>query len=188
MTRSRAAPARSVLVAAVLAGVLLIAGCGGLDGSLAPSARPPATPVPSAAPIGAGGAAARDELFAAIRAAGLQVDVSNRPFRPPEAAELGTVPRAVYQVLLPANPDGGFITVYELPDEATAIQAAKAQHAYLTSGPGRVQSPLGTDRVLQQLGPTVIYYEWLPAATTDPLTPRIADVLRTVGTSFALDP
>jgi hypothetical protein len=53
--------------------------------------------------------------------------------------------------------------VYELPSEADAQAAAEAQRAYLASGPGRVQSPPGTDHVIQQLGSALIVYDWLPA-------------------------
>jgi hypothetical protein len=94
----------------------------------------------------------------------------------------------VYQVTLPKDPDGGFVVVYELPSEADARAAAEAQRAYLASGPGRVQSPPGTDHVIQQVGSALIVYDWLPAHADDPNTPRVAEALRTIGTAFVVAP
>ncbi len=169
-------------MALVLAGVLLVAGaCGGANPTPIP-----ASPVTTSAPAGLGpaSAAAREALFAALGDARLVVAQSQSPYRPAEAATLAAAPRTVYQVTLPAEPANGFFVVYELPDEAAATAAAKEQQAWLLSGPGRVQSPLGTDHVLQQLGGAVIYYNWLPGASVDPAAPRIAETLRTIGTTF----
>jgi hypothetical protein len=136
--------------------------------------------------VGPATEAAREAIFGALGGAQLIVAESASPYRPAESATLAAAPRSVYQVTLPAEPSNGFIVVYELEDEAAATAAAKEQHAYLVSGPGRVQYPLGTAHVLQQLGPTVIYYTWLPAASVDPAAPRIAEALRTVGTTVAV--
>jgi hypothetical protein len=175
----------AVRVAVVALGaVLAVAGCAGVEPSIAPS--PPAAQ-PSTAAVGPAGEAARLALFDALGNASLIVDVSRLPFRAPEIEPLASAPRAVYQVTLPAETNRGFITVYEFPTEADAIAAAKAQHDYLASGPGRVQAPLGTEHVLRQLGSTVIYYSWLPAAAVDPSTPRVAEALRTIGTGFDID-
>ena len=182
MTVRRRLAARVAVIA--FGAVLAVAGCAGVEPSIAPS--PPAAQ-PSAAPIGPAGEATRLELFRALGDARLIVDISRLPFRAPEIEPLAAAPRAVYQVTLPAETNRGFITVYEFPTEADAIAAAKAQHDYLASGPGKVQAPLGTDHVLRQLGATVIYYSWLPAAAIDPSTPRVAEALRTIGTGFDVD-
>ena len=94
----------------------------------------------------------------------------------------------MYQVTLPQAPDEGFIVMYELPTEADAIAAAGAQRDYLATGPGRVQAPAGTDHVIQQLGPTVIVYDRVPGGTDDEAAPRVAEALRTIGTTFAVAP
>jgi len=78
--------------------------------------------------------------------------------------------------------------VYELPTEADAIAAAGAQRDYIASGPGRVQAPLGTDHVIQQLGPTVILFDWVPDGAQDPAAPHVAEALRTIGTTFTVAP
>jgi hypothetical protein len=169
--------------AAVLALALVMGGCGmgaGSSGAIAPqsatSAAPPA--------LGPAATATRTALFAALGRARLIVAETATPYRPAESAPLAAAPRNVYQVTLPADPNEGFVVVYEFPTDAAAVDAANAQLAYLTSGPGRVQTPSGTEHVVQQLGPTVIVYDWLPGAALDAGAPRIAEALRTVGTSF----
>jgi hypothetical protein len=174
---------------AILAGVLAtaavaLAGCANLD---APPTGAPATPIGSPA-AGPGAVAARDAVFDALGESNLIVAETATPFRPPESAPLAAAPRNVYHVTLPQDPDKGFIVVYELPSEADATTAAEAQQEYLASGPGRVQSPPGTDSVIQQLGPAVIVYLWLPADADDPAAPRIAEALRTIGTTYSVAP
>jgi hypothetical protein len=164
-----------------LALALVVGGCGTTDPAAVPPS--PATTQPPRA-VGPASAATREALLAALGGASLLVADSPIPFRPAEAATLAAAPRTVYQVTLPAEPNNGFIVVYELEDEAAAIAASKEQQAYLLSGPGRVQAPLGTEHVLQQLGSTVILYSWLPEASVDPAAPRIAETLRGVGTAF----
>jgi hypothetical protein len=174
---------RRALLPGLLVAAALLAGCANLEAT--PSAGQPAAPVGSPA-VGPAAAAARAAVFDALGQANLIVADTATPFRPPEAEPLAAAPRSVYQVTLPKDPDGGFVVVYELPSEADAQAAAEAQRAYLASGPGRVQSPPGTDHVIQQLGSALIVYDWLPADAEDPNTPRVAEVLRTVGTSFEI--
>jgi hypothetical protein len=159
---------------------------GACEGTVNEPHQPVGTPVVSVprAAVGPASAVARDALFAALGNARLLVADSPIPYRPAEAGSLAAAPRSVYEVTLPAEPNPSFVIVYELETEAAAVDAAKEMHAYLTSGPGKVQAPLGTQHVLQQLGPTVLYYQWLPAAAVDPSAPRVADALRTIGTTF----
>jgi hypothetical protein len=114
----------------------------------------------------------------------LILDDANVPFRPAEPPELANVPRTVYQVELRDDPSGGFIVAYQLATPQLAADAGRALATYLSSGPGRVQSPLGTVHVIRQVGPTLLYYRWLPAAAPDPLTPGIQEALETLGTAI----
>jgi hypothetical protein len=176
---------RRAILPAILAIPLAVAGCADLD---APATDgPAATPLGSPA-VGPGSAAARTAVFDALGRANLIVADSATPFRPPESAALAEAPRNVYQVTLPQDPDEGFVVVYQLPTESDARSAAEAQREYLASGPGRVQSPPGTDHVLQQLGSAVIVYDWLPADAQDAGAPRVAEALRTIGTTFSVAP
>jgi len=97
---------------------------------------------------------------------------------------LAAAPRAVYQVLLPKDPSKGFIVVYEFPDATSAAAAATEEQAYLATGPGRVQRPQGTISVIRTVGPTVIFYDWLPGAAQDPSAPGIQQALETVGIGY----
>jgi hypothetical protein len=104
--------------------------------------------------------------------------------RPAESPLLGPAPRAVYQVILPKDPSHGYIVVYEFPDEARAAAAATEEQAYLATGPGRVQTPLGSVSIIRQVGSTVVFYEWLPEGSTDDSTPGIQQALETVGVGY----
>jgi hypothetical protein len=161
---------------------LAVTACGTTTGSPQPAGTPGATAPPPA--LGPATAATRGALFAALGEAGILVADSPIPYRPAEPGALAAAPRSTYQITLQADPDPSYVVVYELESEAEATVAAKEMHAYLTSGPGKVNTPLGTQHVLQQLGPTVLYYQWLPAAAVDPSAPRVAEALRTIGTTF----
>jgi len=177
---------RSALLSGfVVIAAVTLAGCANLEAT--PIAGQPAAPVGSPA-AGPGAAAARAAVCEALGRSRLAVAETATPFRPPEAEPLAAAPRNVYQVTLPKDPDAGFVVVYELPSEADARAAAEAQRAYLASGPGRVQSPPGTDHVIQQLGSALIVHDWLPADAQDPNAPRVAEALRTIGTPFAVAP
>lgn len=123
------------------------------------------------------------QVIAGLAADGLQAADSNRPYRPVEGPLLAAAPRSVVQVTLPEDPDHGFVVVYALPTEAAAKEAAEDHATYLAAGiGGAVQNPPGTQYVLRQVGPYVVYFSWLPANSPDPRTSQIADALRRIGT------
>lgn len=175
---------RPVLVALGLVLAVVAAGCG-VAANTAPASIPAASAGPSARVGGATGT-----TFGAIRTAlsgvTVQIGESTRPFRPPESARLRDAPRAVYQAVLPDQPDAGFIVVYEFADAAAATDAGNEEAGYLGTGPARVEAPLGTQYVLRALGPTLIVFQWLPAASSDPTASQIAAALATIGIGFAV--
>jgi hypothetical protein len=185
VTRHRRPVRPGGILALATAIALVLAGCADLGAN--PSLGPAATPIGSPA-LGASAEATRQAVFGALGRQNLVVAPTASPFRPPESAPLAAASRNVYQVTLPSAPDEGFIVVYELPTEADAIAAAGAQRDYLAGGPGRVQAPPGTDHVIQQLGPTVIVYDWVPGGSEDEAAPRVAEALRSIGTTFAVAP
>lgn len=126
----------------------------------------------------------RGQIAQAIGQKNLILTDTQTPYRPPESAMLASAPRAVYQVTLPADPTGGYIVVYEFTDSAGAAMAAAEQQAYLATGPGRVQSPLGAVHVIRQVGTTVVYYSWLPGAANDPGAADIQSALETLGVGY----
>ncbi len=172
------------LAAVTLTAALLVAGCG-VAANTAPASVPLASAGPSARVGGATGT-----TFGAIQSAlsgvAVQIGDSTRPFQPPESARLRSAPRAVFQAVLPNQPDAGFIVVYEFPDSASATDAGNEEAGFLGTGPALVEAPLGTQYVLRALGPTLIVFPWLPAASSDPTAGQIAAALGTLGVGFAV--
>lgn len=169
------------IVAAAVGAALVASGCGVAARNAPPVTFPPQSFGP-AQTIGPAGNATLSAVSAALGARSLQVQAPQIPFRPAEAGSFAAAPRAVLQVVLPEDPDHGFISVYQFPDAAAAAQAAAEQATYLASGPGRVQFPLDTRFVLRRLGATVVFYAWSPATSPDRRTSGIQDALETLGT------
>jgi len=126
----------------------------------------------------------RVELVRVLAERELVLSDTLTPVRPAEAPLFAAAPRAVYQVILPKDPDRGFIVVYEFLDTATAAAAAAEQQAYLATGPGRVQTPQGTVPIIRQVGSTVVYHQWLPGAAKDPSAAGIQAALESLGIGY----
>jgi hypothetical protein len=171
--------------ALVVAAAIALAGCGSANTAT------PSVPIASAGPAATVTAAVgqtRGAIAAALTAGGVAVQLADatRPYRPAESGRLRNAPRAVYQVLLPDQPDAGFIVVYEFPDAASAVDAGNEEAGYLGSGPAKVQFPLGTQHVIQAVGTTLVLYSWLPAASPDPTAGKVADALANLGVGFSV--
>lgn len=168
------------VVLAFVAAALVIAGC-------RPAAtRPPApdpTPRPTISPVVA---TTQAQLEGALRARGLTLRATETTVRPGEPPSLSAVPRSAFQAILPDDPNGGLIVVYELPDSAAAARAAADLAAHVTSGPGRVQYPPDTRHVLRQVGSTVVFFPWSPASSPDERTADVAAAVATVGTEVPI--
>ena len=175
-------PRAAALAGVVAACVLLVSGCA----TEAPAATVPAATVAPTRTVTPAVGQTRAALAAALGGQNLILTDSQAPVRPAEAPLLGAAPRAVYQVTLPKDPDKGFIVVYEFPDTAGAAAAAAEEQAFLATGPGRVQTPQGTVTVMRQVGPTVVFYQWLPGAAKDPAAPGIQSSLESVGVGFPI--
>ncbi len=171
-----------VVVAVALA--LGLAGCGFGATESAASLAPPSVGPSSTA--GAAAAQTRGEITRALQTVAVEFGDATRPYQPAESGRLRDAPRAVYQVVLPDQPDEGFIVVYEFPDSAHAVDAGNEEAGYLGTGNGKVQFPLGTQHVLRQVGSTLILYSWLPAASSDPTAGKVADALNTLGIGFTV--
>jgi hypothetical protein len=178
-TRVGPAARATGLAAAAFAAAILAAACspttGGPGLTYPPSSAQPTTADTPAIDL------AVAELVTALGDQGLTMQDPQRPYRPAEGPALAGTPRVVYQVVLPDDPTHGYLVIYDLPDASRAAAAGADQAAYHGTGPGRVQTPIGTRHVIRQLGSTVILYSWNPDATTDERTPRIQDALETVG-------
>jgi hypothetical protein len=179
-SRGRRAAAALPAIAALLAAATLLAGC------VTPATRPPA-PDPTARPtISPAVAVTQLQLDGALRARGLVLQATELTVRPGEPPSLAAVPRTAFRAILPDDPEGGLVVVYELPDPAAAAAAATDLAAYVTSGPGRVQYPPDVRFVLRQVGSTLVFFPWSPASSPDARTADVAAAIATVGSEVPI--
>jgi hypothetical protein len=138
-------------------------------------------PSPTIAPTGQAAQRTWDQVAAALQSAQFQVQEPQVPYRPGESPTLVDVPRRLVQAILPSDPDGGFVVVYELPTNGDADRVGHEFASYLASGTGAVQYPRDTQFVLQRVGQTLVFYPWSAEANPDPRLPELAAALQTVG-------
>jgi hypothetical protein len=168
----------SLVIAAAFA-----TGCG-VGASTTAATFPPESVGPNAT-VSAAMGPIRAAIAAALASFRLQLTDSNRPFRPAETARLSAAPRSVFQVVIPDDPDAGFIVVYEFRDAASAVDAGNDLAGYLGTGAARVNFPLDAQHSIRQLGTTLIFYTYSPSTDTDPASAQIAQALATLGIGFA---
>lgn len=171
-------------VAVVLVAALSLAGCG-IGANSNPASIPATSEVPAATVSGAV-VQTRGAIAATLSSVAVQFGDAIRPYRPAESGRLRDAPRAVYQVVLPDQPDAGFIVVYEFRDAASAVDAGNEEAGYLGTGPAKVQFPPDAEHVLRALGPTLILYSWSPTASSDPTAGNVAQALSTLGIGFTV--
>lgn len=138
-------------------------------------------PAPTMAPTGEAAARTHDQVRTTLEAAAFQVQDPQTPYRPGESPALIEVPRRLLQVILPDDPDKGYVVVYELPTNGEADRAGRDFLAYLGSGPGAIQYPRDAQFVLQRVGRTLVFFEWSAEVSPDPRVADLAATLTTVG-------
>ena len=145
--------------------------------------------------IGAGGEAAQatmpptgeaaqkthDLVASTLAAASFQVVDPQTPYRPGESPELIDVPRRLLQVVLPSDPTGGYIVIYELPSNGEADRVGRDLAGYLAGGPGAIQYPRDAQFVIRRVGATLVFFPWSPSVSPDPEVARLAATLDAVG-------
>lgn len=165
----------------LIAATVVLAACtaGGPSGPTYPltSARPPTA-------VSAAVISTRAELVRVLGQENLVLQDPQTAFRPAEGPALASAPRAAYQVILPDDPTRGYLVVYELRDAPTASAAGADQAAYLATGPGRVQMPIGSRHVIRQVGSTIVLYSWIPDGSADDREPLIQKALETLGVAI----
>jgi hypothetical protein len=166
-------------IGGLLVGVVMIAAQAIGIGVIRPA--PPATMAPT------GQAAQRtwEQVAAALGQASFQVVEPATAYRPGESPALVDVPRRLLQVILPSEPEGGYVVVYELPDEDAAQRVGRDFAGYVASGTGAIQYPRDAQFVLQRVGQTLVFFSWSPQANPDPRLAELAAALRTVGEPVA---
>ncbi len=173
-------PGRPALVVLLLALGLVVAGCRAAATS---PPEPDPTPRPTISPAVA---ATQVQLDGALRARGLVLQQTELTVRPGEPPSFAGVPRTAFRAILPDDPAGGLIVVYELPGPGAAATAATDLAAHVTSGPGRVQYPPDVRLVLRQAGSTVVFFPWSPASSPDSRTADLAAAVASVGTEVRI--
>jgi hypothetical protein len=161
----------------LLAGVVILLfellGVGVRVGAPGADATPP--------PAGAAAQLTHDRVALALQAASFQVQDPQVPFRTGETATLLATPRTLLQAVLPADPQHGFIVIYEFADNNAADAAGREFLAYLHSGTGGIGYPQDAQFVLRRIGQTLIFFPWSPAVSPDPSVTRLASVLSGLG-------
>ena len=174
-------PGRALVATFVVAGALLASCVGG-----APAART-SGPLPTAQPSASPAVEATlAQLDAALRARGLVVEPTLTAVRPAEPPSFAGVARWPFHAVLPDDPAGGYLVIYEFPAPALAADGGRDLAAYISSGPGRVQFAPDIRFVLRQVGSTLVFYPWSPASSPDRRTPDLAAALASVGSEVPI--
>ena len=96
-------------------------------------------------------------------------------------------PRAVYQVVLPQDPEGGYIVVYEFPRFRRGRRRRATSTRAMSAAAAREGRSSRSTRctTIRELGTTLIVYSYSPSTSPDPGSAQIADALKTLGIGFA---
>jgi hypothetical protein len=164
-------------LAGLVVAVVVLAGCGfAANGGSDPTAE-----ITPQASLSSSLELCRNQLSSTLGAAGLSLVQPASAVRPAEAPLLAGAPRTVGQVLLPGDPNHGFIVIYEFPDPASAYGAAQQQATYIGNAEGRIQFLPDTKFTIRQYGSCVVFYDWAPSVSTDPRSPDIQTTLESFG-------
>jgi hypothetical protein len=174
----------AALAGVVIAASLAVGGCG-IGANSSPASFPAASVGPAAVVTGAT-AQTRGLIASALASIPVQLGDTTRPYRPAESSRLRDAARAVYQIVLPDQPDAGFVVVYEFADAAAAVDAGNEEAGYLGTGPARVNFPRDAQHVLREVGPTLILFTWSPSDADATTEAAIAAAVGTLGIGFSV--
>jgi len=132
-------------------------------------------------PAGAASQQAHDVVKAALEQASFQVQDPLTAYRPGESPTLIGVPRRLVQAVLPSDPTGGYVVIYEFAGANEADAAGRDFVAYLHSGTGAIQYPADEQFVLRRIGTTLVFFAWSPALSPDAEVARMAATIDKVG-------
>ena len=128
---------------------------------------------PTIAPAGQAAEVTGALVTTALEAAAFQVRAPQTDYRPGESPDLINVPRRLLQAVLPEEPQGGYVVIYELPGANEADRVGCDFLAYLGGGTGAIQYPRDTQFVLQRVGQTLVVVPWSVEASPDA---KVADL------------
>lgn len=133
-------------------------------------------------PTGQAATRTHDQVVTVLERASFQVRDPQTAYRPGESPELVNAPRRLVQAVLPNDPQGGYVVIYELPTNGDADRVGREFAAYLASGTGAIQYPRDAQFVLRRVGPTLVFFAWSPEVSPDPRVADMAAALETIGT------
>ena len=138
---------------------------------------------PTIAPTGQAAEITRALVTTALESAAFQVRDPLTDYRPGESPDLITVPRRLVQAVLPEEPQGGYVVIYELPSANEADRVGRDFLAYLGGGTGAIQYPRDSQFVLRRVGQTLVFFPWSVEASPDARVAEMAAALDMVGTA-----
>jgi hypothetical protein len=137
---------------------------------------------PTIAPTGQASEVTHGLVTTALETAAFQVRDPQTAYRPGESPELITAPRRLVQAVLPEDPQGGYVMIYELPTANDADRVGRDFLTYLGGGTGAIQYPRDTRFVLRRVGQTLVFFPWSAEASPDAKLAEMAAALETIGT------
>lgn len=136
---------------------------------------------PTMAPTGEAAQKTHDLVAKALSDASFQVTDPQTPYRPGESPALYGVPRRLLQAVLPSDPAGGYIVIYELPSNTDADAVGRDFARYLASGTGAIQYPRDAQFVLRRVGQTLVFFPWSPSVSPGAEVAKLAATLGQIG-------
>jgi hypothetical protein len=156
---------------------VLVGGCVPIT-AVASGAPPPV----SLAPVPGVVSQTASALEAAYRQADLGFIRAQQAYRPSEPLPLQSATQTVYQVMLPRDPEAGYVVIFAAADAGGARVMASELQQYLQSGFGQTNFPTDAQFAISIYGPTVTFGWYSPGASVDPATAKKAlDVLLAFG-------
>jgi hypothetical protein len=177
---ARRLPTRAIL------GVLLVmacAGCGAAPATTSPLPGGSVAIVPAEPGLSASEATTVTLLRHSLATGGFQLSPVSQPVQPAVPTSFAADPMVVYRVEL-ADPDQGFVLIYDFPAPAAAAAGATALARFVGSGFGQTTYPVDAVFSVASLGADVIFTWWSPGRASDPAVTQAAMALvAAVGTA-----
>lgn len=103
-------------------------------------------------------------------------------YRPSEPQSLLELPRTIRRVEL-ADPDDGYVVVYQAPSPGAAVELAEDLAEYLESGFGQTNYVADTQFAVSTIEDTIVFTTWSQRRSDDPERAEAAfDAIAAVGT------
>ncbi len=126
-------------------------------------------------------------LETALAGAGERLTMPIGSYRPSEPSSLLQLPRTIRRVDL-ADPDDGFVVIYEAPSDGAATELADDLVEYVESGFGQTNFAADTQFAVSTLEDTIVFTTWSQRRSDDPDRAQAAfDAIASVGTPVEIN-